>query len=48
VNNEADRSSEAVVAGAAAKAVAGAGEEVKALSSAAVNSLSQETLDAAA
>ena len=48
MNNEADRSSETVVAGAAAKAVAGAGEEAKALSSAAVNSLSQETLDAAA
>jgi len=40
VNNEADRSSET--------AVAGAGEEVKALSGAAANSLSQETLDAAA
>lgn len=48
MNNEADRSSEAVVASSAAKVVAGAGEEVKVLSSAAVDSLSQETLDAAA
>jgi hypothetical protein len=37
-----------VLAVAAAKAAAGAGEEAKALSGAAVNSLSQETLDAAA